>query len=183
MQKINVVGTSGSGKSTFSQKLAKTLNYPYLEMDAIYWQPNWQESSDEEFMAALNSELAQPNWVLDGNYNRTISVKWAEVDTVIWIDYSFPRTVFQAVKRAIKRSLSGTELWAGTGNIETFQKCFFSRDSIILWTLSTFKSNRKRYQAMFADPQYQHINFIRLTSPKKAQGFINQHIQQQQQTA
>ena len=43
MKRINVVGTSGSGKSTFSQVLANKLNYPYLEMDAMFWKPNWQE--------------------------------------------------------------------------------------------------------------------------------------------
>lgn len=53
MKRINVVGTSGSGKSTFSQMLAETLEYPHLEMDAIYWKPNWQESSDDEFFTNL----------------------------------------------------------------------------------------------------------------------------------
>ncbi|HDY8086621.1 TPA: (d)CMP kinase, partial [Vibrio vulnificus] len=35
MKRINVIGTSGSGKSTFSRQLASKLKYPYLEMDAI----------------------------------------------------------------------------------------------------------------------------------------------------
>jgi len=75
MKKINVVGTSGSGKSTFSRTLATRLGYPYLEMDAMFWKPNWQESTDEEFFAKLNSALSQERWVLDGNYNRTVDIK------------------------------------------------------------------------------------------------------------
>ena len=51
MNKINVVGTSGSGKSTFSRTLATKLVHPYIEMDAIFWKANWQESSDEEFFS------------------------------------------------------------------------------------------------------------------------------------
>ena len=39
------------------------------------------------------------DWVLDGNYTRTTSIKWKEVDMVIWIDYSFLRTLFQAIHR------------------------------------------------------------------------------------
>lgn len=48
MKRINVIGTSGSGKSTFSRMLATTLGYPYIEMDAMFWQPNWQESSNDD---------------------------------------------------------------------------------------------------------------------------------------
>ena len=56
MKKINVVGTSGSGKSTVSKLLAAKLNYPYIEMDAVYWKADWQEPSDEEFIAKLAKE-------------------------------------------------------------------------------------------------------------------------------
>ncbi len=162
MKRINVVGTSGSGKSTFSRTLATRLGYPYLEMDAIFWKANWQESSDEEFFTNLKSCLLPNAWVLDGNYNRAVDIKWANIDQVIWIDYSFSRTVYQAVKRAFIRSVTKTELWENTGNIETFSKSFFSRDSIIVWTLKTYKRNRIRYIDMLNDPKYHHIEFIRL---------------------
>lgn len=173
MNKINVVGTSGSGKSTFSRTLATKLGHPYIEMDAIFWKANWQESSDEEFFSALKSILSQDTWVLDGNYNRTSEIKWADIDQVIWIDYSFSRTVYQAVKRAFIRSVTKTELWENTGNIETFTKSFFSRDSIIVWTLKTYKRNRVRYTEMFNDPRYRHIEFVRLTSPKMTKAYID----------
>lgn len=173
MKRINVIGTSGSGKSTFSRMLATTLGYPYIEMDAMFWQPNWQESSDEAFFAKLESCLSQDSWVLDGNYNRTVDIKWVNIDQVIWIDYPFSRTVYQAVKRAFLRSVTKTELWDNTGNIETFGKSFFSRDSIIIWTLKTYKRNRIRYTEMSNDPKYRHIEFVRLKSPKMAKAYIN----------
>lgn len=173
MNKINVVGTSGSGKSTFSRTLATKLGHPYIEMDAIFWKANWQESSDAEFFSVLENSLSQDTWVLDGNYNRTAEIKWADIDQVIWIDYSFSRTVYQAVKRAFIRSVTKTELWENTGNIETFTKSFFSRDSIIVWTLKTYKRNRVRYTEMFNDPRYRHIEFVRLTSPKMAKAYID----------
>lgn len=173
MNKINVVGTSGSGKSTFSRMLATKLGHPYIEMDTMFWKANWQESSDAEFFSALENSLFQDTWVLDGNYNRTAEIKWADIDQVIWIDYSFSRTVYQAVKRAFIRSVTKTELWENTGNIETFTKSFFSRDSIIVWTLKTYKRNRVRYTEMFNDPRYRHIEFVRLTSPKMAKAYID----------
>ncbi|GAA5646804.1 MULTISPECIES: shikimate kinase [Vibrio] len=174
MQKINVVGTSGSGKSTFSRQLADKLRYPHVEMDALFWKANWQESSDDEFFAALIQRLERDCWVLDGNYNRTVPIKWSNVDTVIWIDYSFSRTVYQAVTRALVRSATRKEIWPGTGNVETFRKSFFSKESVVWWSIKHFHRNRERYQAMSQDPQFEHIRFVRLTSPKMAQEFIHQ---------
>lgn len=174
MKRINVIGTSGSGKSTFSRMLASELNYPYVEMDAIFWKPNWQESSDDEFFANLTDWLSGEYWVLDGNYSRTAKIKWDRVDTIVWVDYSFPRTLFQAVKRALVRIVTQQELWDKTGNIESFRKAFFSKDSIILWTLKTYTKKRVRYTELLKDPKYSHIKFIRITSPKNAKAFIDE---------
>ena len=37
--RINVVGTSGSGKSTFAKSIAKKFNAPYVQMDEIFGNP------------------------------------------------------------------------------------------------------------------------------------------------
>lgn len=173
VKKINVVGTSGSGKSTFSKQLAEKLNYPYIEMDALYWKANWEGSYDEEFFSKVATSIAAPCWVLDGNYSRTTPIKWQDVDTVVWIDYSFPRTIYQALKRAINRNISGHELWPDTGNRESVQRSFFSKDSVIIWTLKTFYSNRKRYSEVMSNQNYKHINFVRLTHPQKTKMFLD----------
>ena len=134
--RINVIGTSGSGKSTFARKLSEGLGYPYIEMDQVFWGPNWHWPPDEVFFENLRQALGGNQWVLDGNYTRTIPIKWERVEMVVWLDYSFPLTLFQAVKRALKRSITQEELWEGTGNRESFRKSFFSKDSIILWTIT-----------------------------------------------
>jgi adenylate kinase family enzyme len=70
--KINVIGTSGSGKSTLAKQIATALSIPCIEMDRLYWRPDWQGTPDDEFQAKLEQALqASPDWVLDGNYNRT----------------------------------------------------------------------------------------------------------------
>ncbi|NIY84142.1 AAA family ATPase [Vibrio hepatarius] len=174
MRRINVVGTSGSGKSTFSRQLALALNCPHIEMDRLYWKKNWQGTSDEELLKKLSDALSAEHWVLDGNYNRTRAVKWKDVDTIVWVDYSFLRTLFQATTRAFHRCVSGKEIWPNTNNVETFSRSLFSRDSILLWTLKTYHSNRQRYVEDMANEDYQHIRFIRLSSPRMAQEFLQQ---------
>ncbi len=74
--RFNVVGSSGSGKSTLARAIAQALQLPYVELDALFWKPDWQESSDDEFLPKLAQALAGDEWVLDGNYSRTTSIKW-----------------------------------------------------------------------------------------------------------
>ena len=171
-KRFNVVGTSGSGKTTFSKQLAGILAIPYVQMDALFWGPNWYEPSDDEFFPRVERALTQHAWVLDGNYTRTIPIKWARVDCVIWLDYSFLRTVRQVALRAVGRSISGRELWEGTGNRETFRRSFMSKDSIIWYSMQTHAKTRQRLIALMTEPQYAGIRFIRFTSPKAAEVFL-----------
>lgn len=160
--KINVVGSSGSGKSTLGQHLAQELALPYIELDALFWRPNWTPSPDPAFLAHITHALSAPGWVLDGNYDRTRAVKWASVDVVIWLDLPVWRILIQVLTRTLARSLKGDVLWAG--NRETLRKALFSRDSILLWAITSLKPIRRRYRAVMADPAWSHIQFIRIQS-------------------
>jgi adenylate kinase family enzyme len=75
-RRIIAVGCSGAGKSTFSQRLAKLKDIPYVEMDQLFRKPNWREPSDEEFLPKVKNAVAAEAWILDGNYSRTQNTKW-----------------------------------------------------------------------------------------------------------
>ncbi|MEY1197290.1 adenylate kinase [Providencia rettgeri] len=174
--KINIIGTSGSGKSTLCQQLSLLLNVPSIELDSLYWLANWQGSSDDALNQKLTAALdkAVSGWVLDGNYTRTQPIKWKEVDMVVWLDYSLPRTLYQSITRTLSRIRSGQELWGNTGNKERWKNAFFSRDSIILWLLKTYYPNKKRNLSHMANINLRHIQFVRLTSPKETNLFLQQ---------
>ncbi len=172
-RRINVVGTSGSGKSTFARRLAHQLDLPYVEMDALWWRPGWLESDPDSFRARIQRAVAQPAWVLDGHYGTTtLAIKWREAEQVIWLDYTLARTFRQVLFRSIRRVWSGEELWPGTGNRESFRLTFLSRKSILLWTLRTHRPNRRKYLALIADPRFAHIRFVHLRSPAAAEAFL-----------
>ena len=166
-----MIGTSGSGKSSFARQLAAALKIPYLEMDRLYWKPNWQEPNDEEFFSILEHALSGDAWVLDGNYTRTPHIKWPSANLVVWIDYSFPLTLYRVIKRSILRAWKKQELWPGTGNRESFTR-LFSEDSMVLWTLSHYASNKGKFEELMATESYAHIEFVRLRSPKEAAALI-----------
>ena len=174
MKKINVIGTTGSGKSNFSARLASKMDVPYIHMDQLFWKSDWVESTDAEFISKLEKMLSTKSWVLDGNYSRTNSIKWAQVDTIIWIDYSYIRTFFQLLKRTTIRATLKQELWEGTGNRESFGKSFLSKNSILLWFFKNYSRNKDRYSELMIASKYQNVKFIRLRCPKEVNQFFRE---------
>ena len=83
ISRINVVGTSASGKSTLAKAIAAKLGCGYIEMDALWFKENWQNVSDEEFNAKVAEATQGDTWVLDGNYTRTVPIKWQRVQMVV----------------------------------------------------------------------------------------------------
>jgi adenylate kinase family enzyme len=174
IKRINVIGTSGSGKSHFSRRLADELGYPYIEMDAVFWQPNWEHLTTEDFLLKLQGLMEQDTWVLDGNQSKTHSLKLQYVDTIVWLDFSFWRTFSRILARSINRATSKEEIWVGTGNRESFRRNFFSKESVVLWMLQSFWRNKQNYTTLFASELTEKINLVRLKSPKQAEMFLTE---------
>jgi len=175
-RRINVVGTSASGKSTFARALAAKLGLSYIELDNLFWLDNWQETADREFFDKIQAAIdqAKDGYVIDGNYTRSIPVKWAEIDSVIWIDLPFHLNLYRSIKRAIQRAISKQPLWPNSNNTESFSQ-MLSRDSIIWWMIKTHQKNRQHYLKLMHAPEYQHIHWIRLRSPREIDAFLAQH--------
>ena len=167
--KINIIGTSGSGKSTFSKQIAQKLNIPHIELDALFWKENWTPSSDQEFFTKIEKAINCENWVLDGNYDRTQDLKWEKVDKIIFLDLPFYLILFRIIKRSFIRSLTRKILWAG--NQENIFKHLLTKDSLILWVIKTFQKNRREYSFLENSNEIPNINFIRLKSKRQLKAF------------
>jgi len=172
MKKIVIVGCTGSGKSTLAGAISEKTGIPRIELDALYWGPDWYEPPDSEFFPKIEEAIKSESWIIAGNYTRTRSITWAEADTLIWIDFSYLRTLYQSLKRAISRIISQEELWEGTGNRERVRQ-LFSRQSIILWFLKSYHGVRKKYLSDMNDPDFNHLNFIHLKSRSQVRNFLN----------
>ena len=170
LNRINVIGTSGSGKSTFSKELSSKLKLPYIEMDSLYWKDDWRFASDEELMENVRIATNGVRWLLDGNYNRTQPIKWKNVQTIIWLDYPFYLVFFRVLKRSITRLFDKRTLW-GTNNRESFQQTFLSHESIILWMWTSYPHMKKRYTKLF-EKNTKDWQLIRLTSPTDTKTFL-----------
>lgn len=172
MKRVRVVGTSGSGKTTLAQRLAERLGVPHIELDALHWDPGWQMAHPDVFAQRVAEASSGDEWVMDGNYSGTSVriVPWDRVDTLIFLDYPLWVVMWRVVTRTLRRASTGVELW--NGNRERWRETF-SRDSIILWSLTTYHRRRRQYRALVGTPELAGVTIIHLRSPREANRWLS----------
>ncbi|MBQ7862460.1 MAG: adenylate kinase [Clostridia bacterium] len=82
MKKVIIIGCPGSGKTTFAEKLKNCTGLPLYYLDAIWHKPDKTHIPREEFDSRIKDIFAEDEWIIDGNYKRTIEVRLKECDTV-----------------------------------------------------------------------------------------------------
>jgi len=170
---VAVVGCSGSGKTTLARSLAVTLGAPHVELDAVYHQPGWTPLEDDEFRAQVRAATEADAWVVDGNYSTVQDIVWDRADTVVWCDFSFPLVMARTVRRTLWRTLTREELW--NGNREPLSN-LYSLDperNIIVWSATRHRVYRRRYGEAARRPPRAGLRFVRLRSPREADGFVH----------
>jgi adenylate kinase family enzyme len=165
MQRISVVGNTGSGKTTVAKAIAAELGLPYLELDSVFHQPDWQPLDAEEFRRIVSEFTAAEGWVVDGNYSAVSDIVWGRTDTVIWVDPPRHRLMRQLASRTLRRMATGTELW--NGNRERWRYLLRREESILLYAWTNHRKLRARYESAQADPENAHLTFVRLRTPEE----------------
>lgn len=100
-ERIMVIGCGGCGKSTLSRSLGTLLELPVIHLDRLYWRDGWRSVADEEFDMLLSEALSKNRWIVDGNFNRTITIRIKKCDTVIYLDYARMVCIAGVVKRVL----------------------------------------------------------------------------------
>lgn len=168
--RINIIGTSGSGKTTLAARVAAALNLPHVELDSLHWGPNWTQRPHDAFEQAVRQAVSRDEWVICGNYSRVRPIIWQRATTVVWLDYPKWQVVSRVVARTLRRALLRTELWSG--NRERLRTTFLSRESIIMWSITTYDRRRHQYGRMFEEYPVPHARLVRLRSQRQADAWL-----------
>lgn len=104
MNKIIVIGCPGSGKSTFAKKLKEIKNIPLYHLDLIWNKPDKTTITRDEFDIELTKFFKEKEWIIDGNYQRTLERRIKEANTIFLLDYPLEVCLNGATSRVgIKR--------------------------------------------------------------------------------
>jgi adenylate kinase family enzyme len=169
-RRIAIVGTTGSGKTTLAQAISERLRIPHVELDELYWGPDWVPVSLQAFRERTEMALDGDAWVSDGNYGKVRDIVWRRADTVVWLDYSLPVILGRLTWRTLRRILTREDLWSG--NRERFHVQFFTRNSLFLWAFRTFHRRRWEYPVLFQRPEYAHLRVICLRSSQATRKWL-----------
>jgi len=102
MQRILIIGGSGSGKSTFARKIAERTGLPVIHLDQRYFGPGWKEPRQEDWRETTAALAAGDRWVMDGNYSGTFAQRMPRADTVIYLDQPSWRCLWRVVLRTLR---------------------------------------------------------------------------------
>jgi adenylate kinase family enzyme len=167
-RRIIVVGSSCAGKSSLAERIAGLIDAPFIDLDALYWEPGWTEPDDEVFRERVSAAISGDRWVVAGNYTRHLMpTAWPRADTVIWLDLPLSIMTWRVVRRSWRRWRTDELLW-GT-NRERFWQQFklWDRDSsLIRFNFETHRSRRATFESAMADARWTNIQFLRLRSTK-----------------
>lgn len=170
MERVVVVGTSCSGKTTLARQLSRVLGVPHVELDGIHWMPDWQLRPMDEVRRMVGEAAAAERWVIDGNYSAVRDIVWGRATAVVWLNYPFRVVLWRCLCRTIRRAITREELFSG--NRESFRMSFLSRDSIILWVISSYRPLQRKYRRILDDGDFPHLREIELRGPAEAEALI-----------
>ena len=165
MERILIIGCGGAGKSTLARQLGNLTGLPVVHLDKLFWHPGWVESTKEEIDAKIAAALDEPQWIMDGNYNRTLPMRIQKCDTVIYLDFSR----FACLMGVAKRVLSTY----GTVRPDMAEGCPERFDlDFLRWVWNFNKNKREQYYRLLNEAE--GVETIVLKNRRAVRKFLKQ---------
>ena len=97
--KVIIIGCPGSGKSTFARKLRDKTGLPVFYLDMLFHKPDRTTVCREVFDAGLQDIICRPSWIIDGNYQRTLPLRFEVCTDVFLFDLPLQQCLEGAASR------------------------------------------------------------------------------------
>jgi len=167
--RVAIIGTSGSGKTTFATALAKATGIVQIELDLINWRPGWFNRSRNDidaFVAEVAEAASQENWVLAGNYTVSRPAYLPRVTDIIWLNLPRWQIMGQVIARSLARAASGADVFPGCREDWTRM---LGPEHPIRWAWDTYEKRNREARDMMERPDMAHVQFHRCQSRAEVQ--------------
>lgn len=136
MNRISVIGGSGTGKTVLSNNLHRELKLPVYHLDSLNYSKNWVENDKNKRDEKILSITKKDKWIIDGTYSKTLKDRLNSSDLIIYLDYSSISQITGVIMRSIK--YKGKERPEIPGCNERLNFKF------LIWVLKWRKNKRKK---------------------------------------
>jgi hypothetical protein len=170
--RLLILGRTGSGKTTLGRELAAALDVPHVELDALYFGPDFTTVPLPVLRERTAAAIAGEQWVTDGNKSAVRDLVWPRADTVIWLDYPLVVSLWRLARRACWRTSVIRQEAASDGGSRLFAARLFSAAKGVITALRSHRGQRRLYPALLSDPANRHLAVVRLRSPRATRRWL-----------
>ncbi len=165
--RVLIAGTSGSGKTSMAEALARVTGLPHTEIDGLFHGPGW--SRRPTFVRDALALAESRRWVTEWQYS---AVRWLFLDScdlLVWLDLPTAVVMRRLVRRTVRRRLKRTELW--NGNREgPLWRILIDRDHIVRWGWRTRHQTSQRVRDVITSRP--ELPVVRLRSASDARAWV-----------
>ena len=163
--RVCVIGSAGSGKTTFSKKIGNLIGITPTHLDKILLGENWTDLTHEQHVQILKPIVDKPTWLIDGMWSKTLDMRYKNATLVLFLDYKPAVCAWRAMTRSLKHM--------GKQRDDLAPGC---KDKLDLKFYKYILGFRKgcRLKVLQAMQDHPSVPIIAFTKPKQAQEFFKQ---------
>lgn len=103
LQKIHIISSIGSGKTTLAKELSEKFNIPYYELDYVVWIRQKSGDSrriDQQKVDYLTDIILTKVWIIEGVHNEDwVAQSFSNADLIIFLDTNYYIRIYRIIKR------------------------------------------------------------------------------------
>ena len=153
MERIVIIGNSGSGKSYLAHRLRDRLGYPLIHLDDLFWEPGgFNKKRPNDVVNAEIARLAQGrNWIVEGVFGELAQTFFPNADYLIWLDLD-QETCLNSLKQRGSDSGAQPDQAAAEASFQrllAWAAAYWERDGLRSW-----RGHQQLFEAFSASKSY-----------------------------
>jgi adenylate kinase family enzyme len=164
--RIHIIGSVGSGKTTLARTLSIKYNIKYYELDNVVWERHKSgdiRRTEEDRDKYLEQIVSTKSWIIEGAHSHPwVGKSFQKADLIIFLDTPYFVRILRIIKRYVRQKI-GVESANYTPSFNMFKAMF-------RWNSVFEKESKPKILIMFQQGKF---NSIILKDNKKIHKYLN----------